>query len=395
MRPDSPRTFYEFFAGAGMARMGLGQDWTCLFANDFDPAKTLSYETHFGPGSVRCADINSLRAKDLPPGASAAPDLAWASFPCQDLSLAGARAGLSAPRSGAFYAFWRLVEELREDNRAPRVVALENVAGLLTSRGGADFASIISTMTKSGYHTGALLVDAADFLPQSRLRLFIIGYLGDAPADLFAAARDERYSNPALQRAVEALPKAARKRFVWWRLPPSPLRNTQLTHVIDWDAPHTWRSASDTRTMLAQMSATQRARVDSLRKTPGRHVGALYRRIRVEDGKKVQRAEARFDGVAGCLRTPGGGSSRQFLVVIEDGAVRTRLFSPRETARLMGMPDDYVLPDGTTKALHLTGDGVAAPVVRHLAQSLIEPLLDSPAAGGASERRSARKAKAA
>jgi len=82
----------------------------------------------------------------------------------------------------------------------------------------------------------------------------------------------------------------------------------------------------------------------------------------------------RFD-IAGCLRTPGGGSSRQTLLVVEDGVVRSRLMSGRETARLMGLPDTYRLPDSYSAACHLTGDGVAAPVVRHLAHWLFEPLL--------------------
>lgn len=387
MASDSARTFYEFFSGAGMARLGLGAAWDCLFANDFDPNKVTSYERHFGAGHTRCEDINKLTAADLPGRAA----LAWASFPCQDLSLAGGRGGLDAPRSGAFFAFWRLMEQLQQEGRAPRVIALENVAGLLTSRGGADFAAIIEKLTGAGYKTGALMVDAAEFVPQSRPRLFIVGVSGAAPSDLTGPSPDPLRTPPAMLRAVETLSKTARNNFVWWRLPQAAARNTSLTDLIEWDLPKSaWRSDEATKQMLAQMSPLQRTRVEFLRNTPGRHVGALYRRIRVERGEKVQRSEARFDGLAGCLRTPGGGSSRQFLIAIEDGKVRTRLMSPRETARLMGMPEDYVLPDNLNKALHLTGDGVAAPAVRHLAECLIEPLLATTGSG-----RSTRKAKAA
>ena len=106
----------------------------------------------------------------------------------------------------------------------------------------------------------------------------------------------------------------------------------------------------------------------------------MFRRTRVEDGQRRQRAEARFDGLAGCLRTPGGGSSRQILVVVDGGEVRTRLLTGREGARLMGLPDDYALPQAATGALQVVGDGVAVPVVRFLAERLIEPLLDAPRA---------------
>jgi DNA (cytosine-5)-methyltransferase 1 len=387
MSLDSTRTFYEFFAGAGMARLGLGGHWTCLLANDFDPAKAESYAANFGDEDLKQGDIAALKSADLPGRA----DLAWASFPCQDLSLAGARAGLSGARSGTFFAFWRLMQGLAAEGRAPRLIALENVVGLLTSRGGADFATVIETLAAGGYRVGAMVLDAADFLPQSRPRLFIIGALGPPPGALLLAGPNPRTAPAALQRAVAQLSPVAKEKWVWWDLPAPPMPNTRLEDLVDWNAPaEAWRSDAETQTLLTQMSATQRARIEALRTQGGRAVGALYRRIRVEDGKKVQRAEARFDGLAGCLRTPGGGSSRQFLLFIDKGAVRSRLMSPREAARLMGLPDDYLLPDSAHKALHLVGDGVAAPVVAFLERTLFAPLL-----GGASSGRSVRKAKAA
>ena len=78
--------FYEFFAGGGMARAGLGPEWNCLFANDFDPKKAASYIANWGSRSMKVGDVAGLTTADLPPDA----DMAWASFPCQDLSLAGA-----------------------------------------------------------------------------------------------------------------------------------------------------------------------------------------------------------------------------------------------------------------------------------------------------------------
>jgi DNA (cytosine-5)-methyltransferase 1 len=123
------------------------------------------------------------------------------------------------------------------------------------------------------------------------------------------------------------------------------------------------------------MAASAGMDVDrAARAVGGRQVAALYRRTRAG----VQRAELRFDGLAGCLRTPGGGSSRQFLVIVEAGTVRTRVISPREGARLMGLPDDYRLPRRAGAALHLVGDGVAAPVVRRLAEGLLQPLALEP-----------------
>jgi len=126
------------------------------------------------------------------------------------------------------------------------------------------------------------------------------------------------------------------------------------------------------------MSDVNLAKVDVAKKT-GRHmVGAIYKRTRKdENGIKVQRAEIRFDDVAGCLRTPAGGSSRQLIMVFDGEKVESRLISSRETARLMGLPDEYELPENYNEAYHLTGDGVVVPVVSHIEKNLFAPLMNT------------------
>ncbi len=368
MQRDSGAPLYEFFAGGGLARLGLEPDFACVFANDIDPAKARAYRAAFGGEEMREGDVWGLRPADLP-GQGA---LAWASFPCQDLSLAGARRGMAAPRSGAFWGFHALMERLGAE--APGVLALENVTGLLSSHGGADFTALVHALDGLGYRVGALEIDAALFTPQSRPRLFIVA-ARHAPAHLTAAGPAEPFHTQALRGVVARLPDALRKRFVWWRLDKPAQRNTRLTDMLD-DLPVgvAWNTDAQTEHLLAQMSVLQRARVEALRESGRREVGAVFRRIRIEHGQRVQRAEARFDGLAGCLRTPTGGSSRQLLLFIEGDALRSRLISPREAARLMGVPDHYALPAGQTAALHLLGDGVCVPVVRWLSQHLLAPL---------------------
>jgi p-aminobenzoyl-glutamate transporter AbgT len=120
-------------------------------------------------------------------------------------------------------------------------------------------------------------------------------------------------------------------------------------------------------------------------------VGGAYRRTRTEGGKSVQRVEVRFDDVSGCLRTPAGGSSRQLLIIVEGDDVRSRLISARETARLMGLPDAYILPKNYNDAYHLTGDGVVVNVIKYLAENIIEPQLRQ---AQASTKKPAKKAAA-
>ena len=128
------------------------------------------------------------------------------------------------------------------------------------------------------------------------------------------------------------------------------------------------------------MSDANRRKVSATQLEGQRVVGAVYRRTRPDEkGIKQQRAEVRFDGLAGCLRTPGGGSSRQTIIVVEGGNIRSRLLSSREAARLMGLPDTYKMPRRYNEAYHLAGDGVCVSVVRFLASVLLEPLADAQA----------------
>jgi len=378
--------FYEFFAGGGMARAGLGAGWTCRFANDLDAKKGQAYQANWGQGGeLIVGDVGAVRAADLPGRA----DLAWASFPCQDLSLAGAGAGLAGGRSGAFYPFWAVIEGLIGQGRAPRMIAIENVCGALSTHQGRDFAALCRALADGGYRFGALVIDAALFTPQSRPRLFVIGVGEDVEVEpaLLAPGPVAPFHPPALARAVEALPAELLARALWWRLPPPPRRTHDFADLIEaepCDVP--WRSAAQTRALLSMMSPLNLAKVEAARLTGRRMVGGVYRRTRRDaEGARLQRAEVRFDDVAGCLRTPAGGSSRQLILVVEGELVRSRLISARETARLMGLPDSYVLPSGYNEAYHLTGDGVVVPVVRHLAQHLLEPLLGL----GAATRRAA------
>jgi DNA (cytosine-5)-methyltransferase 1 len=375
-------TFCEFFAGGGMARAGLGDSWRCLFANDFDQTKVHTYETNWGTGDITHEDVASLSLSDLP---ACTVDLVWASFPCQDLSLAGSYRGLGqerdklATRSGTFWPFWKLMRDLAKDGRAPRAIVLENVYGSLTSREGKDFASIASALAELDYKFGAAVIDAVNFVPQSRPRVFFIAFSGDQgiPPSLIAEGPQESWHSAALIKAYDRVAAATKLNWIWWNISRPLARNSTFADLIE-DPPAAvkWHSAAHTNYIRSLMSPLNRQKVSDAIKSGRRVVGAVYRRTRPdENGIKRQRAEVRFDDVAGCLRTPAGGSSRQVILVVEGKTVRSRLLSPREAARLMGLDDDYVLPDRYSHAYHVCGDGVCVPVVRHIAEYVLEPAL--------------------
>lgn len=366
-------TFYEFFAGGGMARAGLGNQWQCLFANDFDVKKATSYQANWGGKELVVEDVAKLSTFDLPGEA----DLVWASFPCQDLSLAGNGAGLKGARSGTFWPFWKLMSGLKAERRPPKIIILENVCGLLTSHGGEDFRALCQAVSNGGYRFGAVLADAVHFVPQSRPRLFVIAVREDFVASEISDP-SPMWHGSRLASAYDSLSEPLKMRWIWFDLPTPAMRNETLSEVLEPDIDvANWNHIEQTERLISMMSPINRAKLQKAAVLDGRHVGAVYKRTRVENGRKIQRAEIRFDGLAGCLRTPRGGSSRQSIIIVENGSVRSRLLTARETARLMGLPNDYVLPQNFNEAYHLTGDGVAVPVIRFLAQhivDLIEPV---------------------
>lgn len=346
-----------------------------MFANDFDRKKCAAYERNWGADVLIHDSVQHLNPTHLPGRA----ELAWASFPCQDLSLAGAGAGLQGERSGTFWPFWDLISDLHAEHRKPKLVVLENVIGALSSHDGKDFAAIGQAFKSEGYCFGGVVIDAAHFVPQSRPRLFIIGVSDELvlPDSITATEPDGLWHPKHLQTAYQKLSKPAKSKWIWWKLPHPAARTTILADFIDDDpAGVQWHTRQQTDRLLSLMSPVNRQKIRNAQQSGRRSIGAVYKRTRKgKDGIRQQRAEVRFDDLAGCLRTPAGGSSRQTVMIIEGRKMRSRLLSARETARLMGLRDTYILPDKYNEAYHLTGDGVVVPVVRFLAEAVLEPIL--------------------
>ncbi len=366
------KTFYEFFAGGGMAHAGLGSGWTCAFANDFDEMKASVYAANWGKKNLVVQDVATLLSSQLPGHA----DLAWASFPCQDLSLAGNGAGLDGERSGTFWPFINLMGQLNFEGRKPSVIALENVYGAITSHGGKDFEAMIEALCALDYRVGAVVIDAVHFLPHSRPRLFVVAVTSSAnlPKECTELGPSPAWHPASLIKAHNRLRRVTRDRWIWWSMPMPKRRLRTLDDIIERVPTGVeWHDQAETDKLLRMMTPINRRKVIQAQEFGAVKVGTIYRRTR----QGVQRAEVRFDGVAGCLRTPGGGSSRQTIMVVDGPLIRTRLLSPRDAARLMGLKDTYKLPGRYNDAYHLAGDGVVAPVVSHLAKNILTPVVDA------------------
>ncbi len=367
MSERSDKSVAEFFAGIGLMRIGLeNAGWQIAVANDIDEDKQRMYADHFGDaGEFILDDIHNLKPAQVP-----TVGLATASFPCNDLSLAGARHGLLGKQSSAFWGFIDMLKALRREGRQPPLVMLENVTGFLTSHNGGDFEDALFALNNLGYSTDAFIVDASRFVPQSRQRLFVIGtkaseslLLNDSPRFYESEIRP-----PALASFILMHPD------INWsirKLPSLPNRIQTLPDILE-DLPPNhamWWSRNRAEYMLAQMSAKHRAQAEAMIRAEATQYGTVFRRVR--QGKCM--AELRTDGVAGCLRTPRGGSGRQILFAAGRGRFAVRLLTPRECARLMGA-DAFTIRAPLNQALFGFGDAVCVPVIEWIARHYLNSI---------------------
>lgn len=363
-------TFAEFFAGIGLMRLGLERSgWRIAFANDIEEQKYAMYRAQFSDAEshFHLGDIHELSVSCVP-----SVTLATASFPCNDLSLAGSRHGLRGKQSSAFWGFIRILDEMQE--RRPPLVLLENVTGFLTSRGGADFSEALKALNHLGYAVDTFILDAANFVPQSRQRLFVVGMLKPVTWRPTVSAKTLGFYESAARPIALADFIMLHPQIDWdiRPLPRLPESGARLDAVLD-DLPHTapeWWSAERAAYLLDQMSPRHRERAREMIAGDSYSYGTVFRRVRNEKSM----AELRTDGIAGCLRTPRGGSGRQILFKAGMGCYWARLLTPRECARLMGA-DDFKIDVSLNQALFGFGDAVCVPVITWIADNYLNQVV--------------------
>lgn len=357
----------EFFAGIGLMRMGLDKEgWATVWANDLDEKKWEMYRANFNEGvcEIVLDDVHNVEGKDIPD-----IELATASFPCNDLSLAGSRHGLAGTNSSAFWGFVDAIKGMGK--RRPPLVLLENVAGFLTSNDGNDFRDALAALNDLGYAVDAFIIDAARFVPQSRVRLFVVG----------SKARPDRMKETSLGLLQSDVRPSALADFIFmnpeigWsirRLPSLPSSTMKLSDIVE-DVPlnsEVWWSRERCEYLLNQMSDKHRAEAERMMAGSRWTYGTVFRRVR--NGRSM--GELRTDGTAGCLRTPRGGSGRQILFCAGKGQYRVRLLTPKECARLMGA-GGYKINVPLNQALFGFGDAVCVPVIQWIARHYLNPAL--------------------
>lgn len=355
------RTVAELFSGIGLVRLALeNRGWSVVFANDNDEQKAEMYRENFGGEHLSTDCVRDVSADEIPDCA-----LFSASFPCNDLSVAGAMAGLNGKQSNTF---WELVRILREKgDRKPPLILLENVVGFLMSHGGRDFETAMLALNELGYCVDAVALNAVNFAPQSRPRLFIIGkqrplHSPDAP-------------EPSPIRPKPLTDFIRSHRNIAWDvrpLPEPPAPSLRLEDIIENLRPDhpLWWDEKRAAYFMGQLSDRHLAVANRMIAGTKYTYGTAFRRVR----KGRSMAELRTDGIAGCLRTPRGGSGRQILFKAGRGKYRVRLMSARECARLQGVPDTYRIDVPLNQALFGFGDAVCVPAVEWIIDNYLTPV---------------------
>lgn len=362
------KTCVEYFAGMGLVRLGLERTgWQVVFANDWSSEKFDMYRAYFEDAEKHYSvgDIFGIQPSSVPETL-----LATVSFPCIDLSLAGSLKGIRGNYSGAF---WGFIAILKGQKDSPPLILLENVPGWLTSNGGKDFRLTIQALNDSGYACDVFVINATHFVPQSRRRVFVVGSQISEPNNdiLRLARRSKSLRTKAVDRAI-----AANHDLAWHFLdiPELPKQSQlSLSDIVE-DIPlsdQRWWNKAEVERHIAMMSATNLTHLEALKMQPACSYRTMYRRVR----HGQQRAEIRKDNIAGCLRTAKGGSSRQMLVSVGKGRIDMRLVTPRECARLQGVPDSYPLPEKVNQALTGLGDAVCVPVITWIGENVLNPAI--------------------
>lgn len=348
---SAPWSMHEFFAGSGLVAYGLKDMFSPVWSNDISRQKAMVYRANLSSGHFLLDDIQNVSGTTLPHA-----HLSWASFPCQDLSLAGAIGGINACRSGLVWEWLRIIDEMP---RKPRILVVENVSGLLSTDDGNNYRKLHNALVDKGYDCGAIVINASLFLPQSRPRVFIIAvqHGHQIPEELVGTGPCWLHSKKAAELGHSL------QGWVWWKTKKPPKHRFTLGDIVETNVPFDKDHVID---LIPERHKIILEKHKSIYATG-------YRRTR--NGQ--QQLELRFDGIAGCLRTPEGGSSKQFLVFKKDKEIHARLLTVREVARLMGAPDSFILPGTYNEGYKAMGDAVALPVARFIGENILVKIAEA------------------
>lgn len=324
----------DLFAGIGGIRLAFERvGGKCVFTSEWDPYAQRTYSTNFGSEDI-AGDVTKVKAQDLPPY-----DVLLAGFPCQPFSIAGVSKKNALGRKHGFEdetqgtLFFDVARILAKTK--PRAFLLENVKNLQSHDSGRTFKVIMRTLRKLGYEVEAKVIDAAEFVPQHRERIIIVGFKPDVGFRFKAddAARTERHTMESVLHRTDGT-----EPYLPWDEGRFFDHQSNVVHAKYTLSDKLWQYLQAYREKHRQ-------------KGNGFGFGLVHR------GSVARTLSARYykDGSE---------------ILVEQAGSNPRRLTPRECARLMGFPDDYKIPVSDTRAYKQFGNSVVVPVIQSVAEQM-------------------------
>lgn len=312
----------SFFAGVGGIDLGFEQTkkFKTIYANEFDEYAKMTFEVNFNI-KVDCRDINTVKTDEVPEC-----DVIIGGFPCQAFSIAGYRQGFNDEkgRGNLFFEMCRFIKD-----KKPRVVFLENVKNLVGHDNGNTFRVILESLENLGYHVKYQVLNAKDYgnVPHGRERIYIVGFLNK-----------EEYKNFEFPKPIKLTTKLSDVISFNEEV------DDKLYYTID-------------RCNFYNVIQKEIVKQETIYQ---------WRRVYVRENKS---------NVCPTLTANmGTGGHNVPLILTFDN--RIRKLSPRECFNLQGFPKDYVLPELSNIHLYKqAGNSVVVPVIRRIAEAIIEALV--------------------
>ncbi|MCL2540634.1 MAG: DNA cytosine methyltransferase [Firmicutes bacterium] len=319
-------TLASLFAGIGGIDLGFEKaGFKCVWANDIDPYCKVTYDANH-ENELICKSITEVKTEEIP-----SISVLAGGFPCQAFSVAGHRKGFDDERGTLFFAIIKLLKEMKDNKRLPPVVFLENVKNLLTHDNGNTFEKIKEHLKEIGYHTDEKVLNACEYgnVPQSRERIYIVGFLDEDKLEKFKAKWPGKIK----------------------------LSNT-LDKIIDRDAgvddKYYYKKESTKYYPLFRESVT--------------NVNSIYqlRRNYIRENKS---------GVCPTLMANMGMGGHNVPLII-DNAGRIRKLTPKECLQIQGFPKSFKIPAklADSRVYKQIGNSVTIPVVERIAIEILSIL---------------------
>lgn len=378
-------TFIDLFAGIGGFRRGMEMaGHKCLGFCEYDKFAVASYtamhlmtdedreyiktlpfnkrlkealKEEYRRGEWYSSDIRRLRADDIPRA-----DVWCFGFPCQDISVAGKQLGFRGDRSSLFFTVMRLIQDTAEEDR-PSMLFIENVKNLLSINRGADFLKVLIALDEAGYDAEWQVINSADYVPQNRERVFIIGHLrGRGGRKVFPVESADRKNSVSIIGHRDGY-----------------RRNSQTY------SPEGITEALDTGTGGGRNFNVVQPMFYDLTSGSGMIITETARCLKARYDSGVTNRCGECSGVVVPVLTPDREDRRGVLIELKNGGfayaiwyekygcyVAIRKLTPKECFRLQGWEDTYferaALVSSDSQLYKQAGNGVTVPVIYDMAR---------------------------